>query len=130
LHFHRSHLVSEIEDCAIAVDATYYIRLHLDAQPYNEPLLPALAGLTGIQSRIETELDQWEAHRVTPFFIFDGQPITGQDEIAVKRGRQANEKTDYAWDLYFNSRANEAVAAFGQNTSMCLGDAYGSCSLT
>ena len=115
----RSHEISEIEDCAIAVDATYYIQLQLDAEPH-EPLLPALGGLTGIQGRIEADLDQWEAHRVTPFFIFDGQSITGQDETTALRGRQANEKTDFAWGLYFDGQANDAVVAFGQNTSTSL----------
>ncbi|KAL2025036.1 hypothetical protein VTK56DRAFT_38 [Thermocarpiscus australiensis] len=112
-----AHPLSEIEDTAIAVDATYYLQLHLDVLPGNEPLLPALGGLTGIQGRIENELDQWKAHRVTPFFIFDGQSIIGQDEVSVKRGLENNVKTDIAWELYFNSRADEAVAAFGQTIS-------------
>ncbi|KXX77711.1 Protein MKT1 [Madurella mycetomatis] len=111
------HPVSEIEDCAIAVDATYFLQLHLDVLPGNEPLVPALGGLTGIQGRIEQELDQWQAHKVTPFFIFDGQSIAGQDDVTVKRGLEANAKTDIAWELYFNSRADEAVSAFGQNIS-------------
>jgi hypothetical protein len=38
--------------------------------------------------------------------------------VTVKRGLEANAKTDIAWELYFNSRADEAVAAFGQNISM------------
>ncbi|KAJ4302209.1 hypothetical protein N0V88_002345 [Collariella sp. IMI 366227] len=108
-----SYSLSEIEDCAIAVDATYYLQLHLDYFANNEPLLPALGGLTGIQGRIENELDQWKANRVTPFFIFDGQSMVGQDEAAVKPGLDSNVKTDMAWDLYFNSRADEAVSAFG-----------------
>ncbi|KAK0727265.1 nuclease-like protein [Lasiosphaeria miniovina] len=111
-----THSIAEIEDCAIAVDASYYLQLQLDAQPYNEPLLPALGGMTGIQKRIETELDRWVAHRVVPFFIFNGVPLTGQDDVNVQRGRQANGKTDLAWDLYFNGRADDAVAAFGQHT--------------
>lgn len=110
--------MSEIEDCAIAVDATYYLQLHLDVLPGNEPLLPALGGLTGIQGRIENELDQWKANNVTPFFIFDGQSMAGQDEVAVRRGLEGNVKTDIAWELYFNSRADEAVSAFGQTVSM------------
>jgi hypothetical protein len=114
----RAHSLNDIEECAIAVDATYYLQLHLDVLPNNEPLLPALGGLTGIQGRIESELDLWKAHNVTPFFIFDGQSMAGQDDAAVKLGRRNNLKTDLAWDLYFNSRADEAVAAFGQSTSM------------
>jgi len=61
-------------------------------------------------------LDQWKAHRITPFFIFDGQAITGQDEISLAQGRRANAKTDKAWDLYFGGQAEEAVLAFAGNS--------------
>ena len=50
--------------------------------------------------------------------MFDGQVLAGQNDITVMRGRQANEKTDQAWELYFNGRAEEAVSGFGQNSSM------------
>ncbi len=110
----RAHPLNELEDCAIAVDATYYLQLHLDVLPGNEPLLPALGGLTGIQGRIENELDQWKAHRITPLFIFDGQSMAGQDETLVKRGLENCVKTDVSWDLYFNGRADEAVSASGR----------------
>ena len=109
--------MSEIEDCAIAVDASYYLQLFLDNSPYHEPLLSALGGLTGIQAHIEKDLDQWAAHRITPLFVFDGQVVVGQDEVSIARGRRANEKTENAWDLYFNNRAEEAVSAFGANSS-------------
>jgi hypothetical protein len=111
-----NHPIAELEGTAVAIDATYYIQLQLDAQPL-EPLLSALAGLTGIQKRLEEDLDQWEKHKVMPFFIFDGQPLVGQDEVTTLKSRQANKKTDFAWDLYFNSHANEAVTAFGLNTN-------------
>ena len=109
--------MSEIEDCAIAVDASYYLQLFLDNSPYHEPLLSALGGLTGIQAHIEKDLDQWVSHRITPLFVFDGQVVVGQDEVSIARGRRANEKTENAWDLYFNNRAEEAVSAFGANSS-------------
>lgn len=107
--------MSEIEECAIAVDATYYIQLLLDNPPSHEPLLPALGGLTGIRNHIENNLDQWAAAKVTPFFIFDGQSVTGQDEVTVRRGRRANDKTNLAWELYFSGQAQNAVQTFGQN---------------
>jgi hypothetical protein len=78
----------------------------------------ALGGLTGIQARLEADLEQFEKHDITPFFIFDGQPLVGQDEVSTSRGLQAHAKTDIAWDLYFNSQADTAVEAFGQITSM------------
>ena len=50
-----------------------------------------------------------------PFFIFDGQNMVGQAETATKRSRQANRKTDEAWEQYFASRAEDAVTSFGAN---------------
>ncbi|UKZ93688.1 uncharacterized protein TrAFT101_008596 [Trichoderma asperellum] len=107
--------ISELEDCSIAVDASYYLSLLLDTDPSHEPLLPALGGLTGIQYHIRQSLDLWDKHRITPFFIFDGQSLIGQDEITLKRGRAANQKTDQAWELYSQTEAEQAVAAFGAN---------------
>ncbi|KAL6807375.1 temperature dependent protein affecting M2 dsRNA replication domain-containing protein [Trichoderma sp. SZMC 28013] len=107
--------ITELEDCAIAVDASYYLSLLLDTQPSHEPLLTALGGLTGIQINIRQNLDLWDKHRIIPFFIFDGQSIVGQDEIALKRGRAANQKTDQAWELYSQTEAEQAVTAFGAN---------------
>ncbi|KAK3685928.1 PIN domain-like protein [Podospora appendiculata] len=111
-----NHPLSELDDCSIAIDATYYLQNLLDAPPVIEPLIPALGVVAAIQGRLEGELELWKAHRVTPFFVFDGQSVIGQDEIAVERGRDGIKKTDYAWELYFNGEANEAVVAFGSNT--------------
>lgn len=116
----RNHNLAELEDCAIAVDATYYLNYLLDTPPAHEPLLSALGGLTGIQSHINEDLDNWEKNRIIPFFIFDGQSITGQDEVTMKRGREANLKTNEAWDLYSQSEAEQAVTAFGANPGILL----------
>ncbi|KAK5656330.1 hypothetical protein OQA88_4710 [Cercophora sp. LCS_1] len=110
------HAVADLQGCAIAVDASYYIHLQLEASP-PEPLLTALGGLTGIQGRIETDLDNWAANDITPLFVFDGQPIIGQEEVTTTKIRQANEKTKYAWNLYFEGQADDAVTAFGQDSS-------------
>ncbi|ORY71207.1 nuclease-like protein [Pseudomassariella vexata] len=107
--------LSQLEDTAIAVDASYYIQLFLDNPPYHEPLLPALGGLTGIESHIESDLDSWQANKTTPFFIFNGQSVVGQDDVSIQRGKRAIVKTDEAWDLYFRSEATAAVTAFGSN---------------
>ncbi|KAK7967435.1 XPG N-terminal domain-containing protein [Apiospora aurea] len=105
--------ISQLKDNAVAVDASYYLQLFLDNIPFHEPLLPALGGLTGIESHIEVDLDSWDANKTIPFFIFNGQAVEGQDEVSVQRGKKANAKTDEAWDLYFKSEAHSAVAAFG-----------------
>ncbi|KAI0122841.1 XPG domain-containing protein [Xylariales sp. AK1849] len=107
--------LSQLEDAAIAVDASYYLQLFLDYAPFHEPLLPALGGLTGIESHIENDLDSWKQNKTTPFFIFNGQSVVGEDEVSVQRGKEAIKKTDGAWDLYFRSEASQAVSAFGSN---------------
>ncbi|PFH58512.1 hypothetical protein XA68_13576 [Ophiocordyceps unilateralis] len=107
--------IADLQDCAIAVDATYWLSHLLDLPPAHEPLLPALGGLTGIQTHINENLDQWEKHGIVPFFVFDGQSITGQDEVSLSRRRAANHKTDDAWGLYSQSQAEQAVATFGAN---------------
>lgn len=112
--------VSDLEDCAIAVDATYYLQLFLDTPPSHEPLLSALGGLTGLDSHIRTDLEQWAAHKVIPFFIFDGQSLYGQDQVSVKRGKAANQKTEEAWSLYSKGEAEQAVSAFGANSGKPL----------
>ncbi|KAK0739848.1 hypothetical protein B0T21DRAFT_149293 [Apiosordaria backusii] len=114
-----NHPLSDLENTAIAVDATYYLHVQLDSQP-SEPLLSALGGVTGIQSRIEHDLDQWSAHKVVPFFIFDGQNLKGQDEVNIRRAQEGIAQTDRAWEQYFNGRADAAVQSFGLNTSMCI----------
>lgn len=110
-----THGISELEQCALAVDATYYLNQLLDNAPSHEPLLSALGGLTGIEAHINDNLDLWEKHHITPFFIFDGQSVSGQDDISLDRGLKANKKTDEAWDLYSKTAAEEAVTTFGAN---------------
>ena len=107
-----------IADCSIAICATYYLHLFLDNPPYHEPLLSALGGLTGIEAHLSKDLDKFKEHGVEPFFIFDGQNVVGQAETTVKKSRNANRKTDEAWEQYFASRAEDAVASFGANGGM------------
>lgn len=111
----RTASISELEDTTITVDASYYLQLFLANAPYQEPLLPALGGLTGVQTHIESDLDSWKANNTTPLFVFNGQSVVGSDEIAIQRGIRAIAGTDEAWSLYFQSQANEAVSAFGSH---------------
>ena len=113
---HSTHDISQLEGCAIAVDATYYLSQLLETPPAHEPLLSALGGLTGVESHISQNLDEWAKSDVVPFFVFDGQPVTGQDDITLDRGLKANKKTDEAWNLYFQGAAEEAVSTFGTST--------------
>lgn len=115
-----SHNLAELEDSVIGVHATYWLGLVLDNNPAHEPLLSALGGMTGIERHIEVILSVWGENRVTPLFIFDGQSLTGQDDVSCKRAQAANEKTNHAWKLYSESHATEAVSTFGQNPGMAV----------
>lgn len=114
----RTHGLDAISDCQIAICATYYLHLFLDNPPYHEPLLSALGGLTGIEAHLSKDIDKFKEYSITPFFVFDGQSMVGQAETTVKNSRQANRKTDEAWEQYFASRAEDAVASFGANGGM------------
>lgn len=107
-----------MEDCAIGIDASYFLGYLLDRTPAHEPLLPALAGLTGILAHINDNLDEFEKLRIVPLFVFDGQSLSGQDDISLKRSLAANEKTNEAWKLYSQSEPEQAVASFGANQGM------------
>lgn len=115
-----THSLAELEDSTIGVHATYWLGLLLDSTPAHEPLLPALGGLTGIETHINSILGLWEEHRMYPYFVFDGQSLTGQDEVSCRRAKSANEKTNHAWQLYSDGHASEAVNTFGQNPGMVL----------
>jgi len=77
--------------------------------------------MAGFVKHIEEDLDQWQSHKITPLFVFDGQVVSGQDEITEIKGRVALDQTDKAWNLYFNNQANDAVTAFGSNIGICDG---------
>jgi hypothetical protein len=78
--------------------------------------------MASFEKLLEEDLDKWEAHRVTPLFVFDGQVVAGQDEISMAVGLGAVEQTNMAWKLYSSGLASEAVTAFGQTigTQRCL----------
>ena len=117
---HSDFNINELNDCAIGVDASYYLGQVLDVSPAHEPLLSALSGLTGFEEHINDNLNRWDEFRVTPFFIFDGQSVTGQEEITQKRSLEANKKTDEAWTLYSESKPDHAVSTFGSNPGMLM----------
>lgn len=106
-----SHDASQLKGNVVAVDATYYLRLLLDRS--HEPLIPAVGGPLALEDCIEVDLNKWKANDCTPFFVFDGCPVKGQDELSLELGRAANVGTNAAWELYNNAQAQPAVETFG-----------------
>lgn len=107
---------SQLKDNVVAVDATYYLRLILENT--HEPLVSATGGPLALEDRIEGDLDKWKENECTPFFIFDGCPVKGQDELSIEQGRLANGGTDHAWVLYSNAQAQASVQNFGHFSGM------------
>jgi hypothetical protein len=106
----------------IAVDASHYLQQLLEGSP--EPLLPALGGLPlAFESHINSVLDQWKAHDMTPLFIFDGQSVVGQENTALKTAKAAVERAQAAWALYADNQASAAVSSFG-SSGMILNPAF------
>lgn len=106
-----SHDSSQLKGNVVAVDATYYLRLLLERS--HEPLIPAVGGPLALEDCIEVDLNKWKANDCTPFFVFDGCPVKGQDELSLELGRAANIGTNAAWELYNNAQAQPAVETFG-----------------
>lgn len=106
-----SHDASQLKGNVVAVDATYYLRLLLERS--HEPLIPAVGGPLALEDCIEVDLNKWKANDCTPFFVFDGCPVKGQDELSLELGRAANIGTNAAWELYNNAQAQPAVETFG-----------------
>lgn len=110
----RTSDTSQLKENVVAVDATYYLSRMLK----EEPLVTALGGLLAAEKTVNDDLDKWQANDTTPFFIFDGCPVKGEDDLAAKTGREANLGSDAAWSLYANGEAMSAVQGFGGYSGM------------
>ena len=100
------------EEMVIGVEATAYLQTIIEENP--EPLLAALGGFPLVlKENIGTELDKWKENNMRPIFIFEGQPIVGQDEMTLRNAKAALDTTQKAWNLYGENKPTEAVTAFG-----------------
>lgn len=105
-----------MKDNVVAVDATYYLSRLIEGP--SEPLVTALGGPLATSQGIQDDLDKWQANSVTPYFIFDGCSVKGQDEVSMKAALEANTGTDGAWELYSRGEAEAAVSNFGASSGM------------
>jgi hypothetical protein len=122
----RSQPIAEYRDAPIAVHASYYLQKFLDTPPSAEPLLSAIGGFPlAIRIHINADLDQWQKHGITPRFYFDGQATVGLEEVAMKDAKSSMEKSNAAWQPYYQNQPTEAVIAFGK-TGMQF-DTLGGC---
>ncbi|KFY38709.1 hypothetical protein V494_04251 [Pseudogymnoascus sp. VKM F-4513 (FW-928)] len=114
-----SQPIAEYKDAPIAVHASYYLQKFLDTPPSAEPLLSAIGGFPlAIRIHINADLDQWQNHGITPRFYFDGQATVGSEEVAMKDAKVSMEKSNAAWQPYYQNQPTEAVIAFGKTGSV------------
>jgi len=105
---------ADMENAKIGVEATAYLQHMIEEPPAHEPLLAALGGEPiALKQHIERELDNWEANKMSPLFVFEGQSTVGSDEVALSHAAEALVKTRRAWDLYSDNEPSEAVKTFG-----------------
>jgi hypothetical protein len=105
---------SELANAVIGVDATAYLQHLIDDPPSHEPLLAALGGdpMT-LKHFLEAELDLWKENKMRPIFVFDGQTVVGQEEVALLKAKDGLTQTNKAWALYGDNRPENAVHTFG-----------------
>jgi len=110
--FSRMPFSNDPEEMVIGVEATAYLQTIMEENP--EPLLAALGGFPLVlRENIETELNKWKENNMRPVFIFEGQPIVGQDEMTLRNAKTSLEITQSAWHLYGENKPTDAVTAFG-----------------
>jgi hypothetical protein len=65
---------------------------------------------------VDAYLANLKEAQITPTFIFNGLDLACKDRTTISRdSRQAARSLDEAWNLYSQSRADEAVAEFGKS---------------
>jgi hypothetical protein len=118
-----SNPIDGLRDKKILVDAEQWLDILLTAQPYREPLLPALGGLPfALKKHIDAHLTNLKDARITPTFVFNGLDLTCRDRAAISRqSRVASTCLNEAWGLYGQGKADDAVAEFGKSCKQLFG---------
>lgn len=103
----------------IGIEATHYLKCLLEEPKTAEPLLAALGGEPfSLKAHIEKDLQQYKAHGLRPFFVFEGTKI-GNEVQTMRMAKEALVRTEDAWQAYYNDQAMEAVSAFGSSGEPC-----------
>jgi len=109
--------IEQLKDKRVVIDAEDFLETILTSQATREPLLPALGGLPfALRKHVDAYLANLKEAQITPTFIFNGLDLACKDRATISRdSRQAARSLDEAWNLYSQSRADEAVAEFGKS---------------
>ena len=112
----NSNTIAQLKGRRVAISAEYYLNSLLTTVLTREPLLPALGGHPfALQKHIDADLRSFQEASISPLFVFGGLDPACRDRASFsKEGREAASSLDGAWNLYSQSRADDAVAEFGK----------------
>lgn len=115
--------VEQLKDKHIVIDAEDFLETILTSHASREPLLPALGGLPfALRKHVDAYIANFKGANITPTFVFNGLDLACKDRTAIARdSRLAARSLDEAWNLYSQSRADEAVAEFGKSCMQAQG---------
>lgn len=109
--------LDQLKGKRVVVDAEDFLETVLTSQISREPLLPALGGLPfALRKHVDAYIANFNENNISPTFIFNGLDLACKDRSTIARdSRLAARSLDEAWNLYSQSRADEAVAEFGKS---------------
>ena len=109
--------IDQLKDKRITIDAEDFLETILTSHASREPLLPALGGLPfALRKHVDAYIANFQGANITPTFVFNGLDLACKDRATIARdSRLAARSLDEAWNLYSQSRADEAVAEFGKS---------------
>lgn len=109
--------IDQLKEKHVVIDAEDFLEIILTSQASREPLLPALGGLPfALRKHVDVHLASFDEHNITPTFIFEGLDLACKDRSTIARdSRLAARSLDEAWNLYSQSRPDEAVLGFGKS---------------
>lgn len=115
--------IDQLKDTRLVIDAEDFLENILTSRVSREPLLPALGGHPfALRKHVDDHIANFKEANITPTFIFNGLDLASKDRPSISReSKLAARSLDEAWNLYSQSRADEAVAEFGKS---CMQSMY------
>ena len=109
--------LSQLKEKRVIIDADAFVDNLLTSASTREPLLPALGGLPfALKKHVDAHIAGFRDQSITPSFVFPGIDLACRDRASIAReSRAAAQSLNEAWNLYSQSKADEAVAEFGKS---------------
>lgn len=112
----ETHLLEELRDTRVAIEAAFYLNRMLNTPHLKEPLVPALGGRPfTMRDTVLTDLKRFKDYGITPVFVFSGLDV-GRRDAPFDLSEQAARVNQQAWELYHSGQAQQAVDKFGSSS--------------